>query len=91
MQPKIHAYFETHTHTHKHTQRKFRVDVVKMFMVRNLMSNHVFLGYYKVAKFQNIVANITGKLSCKTLAPFPKEEAGDHITHFKTLIKVVRQ
>ena len=81
----------THTHTHKHTQRKFRVDVVKMFMVRNLMSNHVFLGYYKVAKFQNIVANITGKLSCKTLAPFPKEEAGDHITHFKTLIKVVRQ
>ena len=60
-------------------------------MVRNLMSNHVFLGYYKVAKFQNIVANITGKLSCKTLAPFPKEEAGDHITHFKTLIKVVRQ
>lgn len=53
------------------------------------MSNHVFLGYYKVAKFQNIVANITGKLSCKT--PFPKEEAGDHITHFKTLIKVVRQ
>ena len=55
------------------------------------MSNHVFLGYYKVAKFQNIVANITGKLSCKTLAPLPKEEAGDHITHFKTLIKVVRQ
>ena len=89
MQPKIHVYFETHTHTHKHTQRKFRVDVVKMFMVRNLMSNHVFLGYYKVAKFQNIVANITGKLSCKT--PFPKEEAGDHITHFKTLIKVLRQ
>lgn len=87
MQPKIHIYVETHTH--KHTQRKFRVDVVNMFMVRNLMSNHVFLGYYKVAKFQNIVANITGKLSCKT--PFPKEEAGDHITHFKTLIKVVRQ
>ena len=78
-------------HTHINTQRKFRVDVVNMFMVRNLMSNHVFLGYYKVAKFQNIVANITGKLSCKTLAPFPKEEAGDHITHFKTLIKVVRQ
>ena len=78
-------------HTHINTQRKFRVDVVNMFMVRNLMSNHVFLGYYKVAKFQDIVANITGKLSCKTLAPFPKEEAGDHITHFKTLIKVVRQ
>ena len=62
-----------------------------MFIVRNLMSNHVVLGYYNFIKFQNIVENVAGKFSCKTLAPFQGEDEGYRIKHCNMLIKVERQ